>query len=165
MRYNDYEKVVRGYLQNYKRFKARMPNIEKECIDITRQIQSLIVVPIAKYGNSGSGGYNELNSNEMTVFKKEKLEDKLEYLKSEYMNISSLINRLDSALALLPDDSRTIIELHYIQGRSWKSTADEVHYDISTCHRKRNKALTEIAKSLFWKDMKDVPGVLFVNPE
>ena len=163
MHYNDYEKIVSGYLRSYNVFKKRLKDIEKEYVDIKLKAEILVSAPIAKYDSSPSGGFSELNQNEQYAFERERYYSKLGYLKSEFKNISDMLNRLEGAMKLLPENQLSVITSRYINNSSWQGVAYALNYSERQCQRLCNEAIATLAKAMFWNVIGDGSGVLFLD--
>lgn len=155
--------VVDGYLRKYNIYKRRLKQISDEYKDIALQIEACYSVRAMKYDGSPSGGFSELIGSEVAAFRLEKLHDRLEYLRSEQKNITAMINRVDSAIELLPDTERQIIKHKYIKNESWWATSMECNYSESQCRRLGKRAVKKIAQMIFWNKMDNAEGTLFID--
>lgn len=117
--YNDYEKTVYGYLQNYHQFKGQLASLRIEIEGVEEQIRSIGDAKISKYGDAPVGGYDELSEVERAVVRRMKLEERLPILRENYVRIQTLLRRIDNALQLMSDSHRTILCRKFVDGERW----------------------------------------------
>ena len=69
----------------------------------------------------------------------------VEQLKRSREKLYAMRIRAEEAIEILDDtDTRRIMRMFYLRGMKWDEIADAMFMDVSSCFRKRNKALEQL---------------------
>ena len=144
--YNDYEQLVYKYLKNYNSFKHQIESVNIE-IDGIREILAGLKATV--YDKVIVSGGEQHSSVEQAIERKEKLEGRLLILTANRQRLTTLIQRIDAALATLEDNERKIIELKHIVGENWIHISMQVPYSERSCQRRCREAVERVAAIMF----------------
>ena len=146
--FNDYKRLTRGYLRNYRTWVHAIEAWEKERIDIERELAS-VPVAVSKYGGEPGGGTGELNSVESLAERRIKLNKRAAAIEQDINELRRVMRNVDPALHALEDETMRIVDVHYIQGHTWMETAYAFDYSESAVKQKGYRAIGKIAEILF----------------
>lgn len=150
-RYNDYENIVYGYLNNYTQFVAKSKNIELEISLLYDKIEELNDVKTTKYDKILSGSSGNSSSVEQVLERKIKIEEQIKDLRMDKKQIDTVLNRIDNAINSLRTPDKIIITERFIHEAYWKDISEKVGYSERTCQRMALEAMEKIVKNLFSK--------------
>lgn len=152
-RYNDYENIVYGYLNNYTQFVAKSKNIELEISLLYDKIEELndIDIKTTKYDKVSSNSFGSSSSVEHALERKTKIEEQIKGLRMDKKQIDTLLNRIDNALNSLKTTDKIIVTERFIHEAYWKDISEKVGYSERTCQRIALEAIEKIIKNLFTK--------------
>ena len=98
------------------------------------------------YDRKGSGGTREGSEVEEIAIEMERLGKQMNRLKKKYLHkkteIYKILNRMDTI------EYKTLILLHYAQGKTMTEVGDEMHYNRTWCFEKRREAIREFAEKM-----------------
>ncbi len=69
-------------------------------------------------------------------------------LKEQLSIYKAIVNSIDEALKILPDDEREFIKLRYINENTMQETARQMGCSVQSCFRIRNSAMNKLLISL-----------------
>lgn len=147
--YNDYEQLVYKYLKNYNSFKHQIESVNIEIDGIREQIEILGGLKATVYDKVIVSGGEKHSSVEQAIERKEKLEGRLLILTANRQRLTTLIQRIDAALATLEESERKIVELKHIVGENWIHIAMQVPYSERSCQRRCREAVERVAAIMF----------------
>lgn len=150
-RYNDYENIVYGYLNNYTQFVAKSKNIELEISLLYDKIEELNDIKTTKYDKILSGSSGNSSSVEQALERKIKIEEQIKGLRMDKKQIDTVLNRIDNAINSLRTPDKIIITERFIHAAYWKDISEKVGYSERTCQRMALEAIEKIVKNLFSK--------------
>ena len=157
--FNDYLKLTRAYLKDYKKMQSAIAYWQNERREIEDRLQS-VGAATAKYGGIPSGGYSELNNLERQAEDRLKLRKRLDTIEHDTHELSCLLRKLDNAVATLDDDTRDAIHMHYIDGMTWYDVADRQFCSYGSIRQRGNRAVRDIARLIFHYDLTGTEQVL-----
>lgn len=150
-RYNDYENIVYGYLNNYTQFVAKSKNIELEISLLYDKIEELNDIKTTKYDKILSSNSGNSSSVEQALECKIKIEEQIKGLQADKKQIDTLLARINNVLNSLKIVDKTIVTERFINGMYWKDISQKVGYSERSCQRIATESLSKIAKNLFSK--------------
>lgn len=150
-RYNDYENIVYGYLNNYTQFVAKSKNIELEISLLYDKIEELNDIKTTKYDKILSSSSGNSSSVEQVLERKIKIEEQIKNLRMDKKQIDTVLNRIDNAINSLRTPDKIIITERFIHEEYWKDISEKVGYSERTCQRMALEAIEKIVKNLFSK--------------
>lgn len=150
-RYNDYENIVYGYLNNYTQFVAKSKNIELEISLLYDKIEELNDIKTTKYDKILSSSSGNSSSVEQVLERKIKIEEQIKDLRMDKKQIDTVLNRIDNAINSLRTPDKIIITERFIHEAYWKDISEKVGYSERTCQRMALEAMEKIVKNLFSK--------------
>lgn len=155
-RYNDYIRLTREYLENFREFEVAAENLAAE-IQTTNEIhEAEVAAPISNYSGLPGGGSGELTTVENFAARREELCYKIMRLKNDYREISLRVEKIKRAIAALGDEERYIVEQHYIFHRGWVQVATKGFCSVPGARQRGKKAVRKIALMIFgqkaWTD-------------
>lgn len=153
-RYNDYENIVYGYLNNYTQFLAKSQNIQLEIellYDEIKELTNSSNITVTRYDKVISGTTNNNSSVEQSAELKIKIEEKIKILQADKKQIDTLLARINNVLNSLKIVDKTIVTERFINGMYWKDISQKVGYSERSCQRIATESLSKIAKNLFSK--------------
>lgn len=146
--YNDYIEMTFGYLKNYNKFLIVIKNLEAEK-EAKRLLLADQSVAIAKYGDTPAGGSSELNQTEAAASKRMELEEEIDRIDREIAELHRILNKVDNAICGLDSDDRKLMEMYYMDRRSWGEIADELYCSADWARKRGKKAVAEVAFMIF----------------
>ncbi len=148
-RYNDYTRLTREYLENFKEFEVAAENLAAE-IEIATGIHAAeVAAPIANYSGMPGGGSGELTTVENFAARREELCQRIIRLKNDYQEISLQVQKIKRALEALEEEERYIVEQHYILHRKWVQVATKGFCSVPGARQKGKKIIKKIALMIF----------------
>lgn len=150
-RYNDYENIVYGYLNNYTQFVAKSKNIELEISLLYDKIEELNDIKTTKYDKVLSSSSSNSSSVEQVLERKIKIEEQIKDLRMDKKQIDTVLNRIDNAINSLRTPDKIIITERFIHEAYWKDISEKVGYSERTCQRMALEAMEKIVRNLFSK--------------
>ena len=161
-RYNDYENIVYGYLNNYTQFVAKSKNIELEISLLYDKIEELNDIKTTKYDKVLSGSSGNSSSVEQALERKIKIEEQIKDLRMDKKQIDTVLNRIDNAINSLRTPDKIIITERFIHEAYWKDISEKVGYSERTCQRMALEAIEKIVKNLFSKPVYEQGRLNFI---
>ena len=137
-RYNDYENIVYGYLNNYTQFVAKSKNIELEISLLYDKIEELNDIKTTKY-------------DKIALERKIKIEEQIKGLQADKKQIDTLLERINNVMDFLKEPDKTIVRERFIYSAYWKDISEKVGYSERTCQRIALEAVEKITRNLFSK--------------
>jgi len=139
-------------LEEYDSLKASIENMTREIKEIEQEEATISGIDynkekITTSQNTGSSTENEALKK---IAKVERLQKKIEITDSK-------IKRINTALEVLDETDRTILENLYIKARPYFAFTHKVFMSERQCRTRKNRALTKVMKSIFGDD--DVRGM------
>lgn len=139
---NEDKKLLKEYLNQYYISRIKRVQLEKRLKNILEEMNA----PIGGYGYSpvNYGGTNKVSDGAASfVYRISTIETRIEEQKKRVE--TALLNVMD-IIDLLDEDSteRIILELRFIDCKSWTSIAREMHLSRRTCFRYQDSALEEL---------------------
>lgn len=150
-RYNDYENIVYGYLNNYTQFVAKSKNIELEISLLYDKIEELNDIKTTRYDKILSSNSGNSSSVEQTLERKIKIEEQIKGLQADKKQIDTLLERINNTLDFLKEPDKTIVRERFIYSAYWKDISEKVGYSERTCQRIALEAVEKITRNLFSK--------------
>ena len=147
--YNDYVSTVRRWLKNYTKFKITLANLEDEIEAKTKELETDINAPIAKYSTEPGGGFAELNGIESAASKHEFIRAEIEEMKKSVESIKRCIRKIDRALTGLSAEDNRLITGYYIENMTWDELGREFAYTEKWARVHGSKAIREMAIMIF----------------
>lgn len=129
-------------LFNYKNFKSAIKEKEEQIKDLSEYGLSKTSKSITTF--SGSDGFVEIKSEE------EKIEEKIESIKSSIRITKTFVKVIDDALSSLKDDPYyELISMRYFEGKKRTEIADYFLCDERTVTRNKNRLINLLQIKLF----------------
>ncbi len=149
--YNDYIFLTKKYLQNYNKFKLTAKVLEEDILSKEKMLNEFLDVgaAIAKYGDMPSGGHSELNAIESACERHLKTTAEVECQKKDLASIRQLLNKIDTAFAVVEYSIRDIVADYYMNGYSWEQISSRYHYSARWCREKSKKAVADMTAVIF----------------
>ena len=147
--YNDYIRLTKGYLNNYKMLKAKLANmtddlnIKKEELEASEPTAGTV-----KCGQT-HGGTGELTTVEAAAARSEKIKADIVNLKHNHAELSRVLTKVDRALDALPDRDRDLVMRHFVNGEKWSDAALAIGYTDTWTRLRGNKLLASVADAVF----------------
>ncbi len=139
---NEDKKLLKEYLNQYYISRIKRVQLEKRLRSICEEINA----PIGGYGYSpvNYGGTNKVSDGAASfVYRISTIETRIEEQKKRVE--TALLNVMD-IIDLLDEDSteRMILELRFIDCKSWKAIGKEIHLSKRSCFNYQNRALEKL---------------------
>lgn len=139
---NEDKKLLKEYLSQYYTSRIKRQQLEKRLRNICEEMNA----PIGGYGYSpvNYGGTNKVSDGAASfVYRISEIETRIEEQKKQVEK--ALLNVMD-IIDLLDEDSteRMILELRFIDCKSWRIIARETHLSQSSCFNYQNRALEQL---------------------
>ena len=146
--FNDYKRLTRGYLKDYRLWREAIAAWEQERADIERELSD-VPVAISHYGAEPGGGTSELNAVEREASRRIKLGRRVAAIEQDTRELRRVMQKVENAIRSLDAEEERLITLHYIDGRKWYEIADELAYSETSVKQKGYRAIGKIAVLLF----------------
>ena len=149
--YNDYVFLTKKYLRNYNKFKLTAKVLEEDIQSKERLLDESLDVgaAVARYGDMPSGGHSELNAVEAACERHMKARADIHSQKESLASIRGLLNKIDTAFAVVEYGIQDIVRDYYINGYSWEQISMRYHYSARWCREKSKKAVSDMAAVIF----------------
>jgi len=142
MKPNLYQKTE-GLLGNYKFIRLGILSNKERLQEIEEDIVSLSAIDYSQE-KIDSSPESYVIERKLIQFEQEK-----KRLHRAIAKNTRKLNQLDRAITELPEEWQQIIGLRYIDGCLWEEIAEKVGYDLSTCHRKKQRAIKKLCLAIF----------------
>lgn len=145
--YNDYIRTTRRWMKDYNTFKATIAGMNTDIEAQQRLLDKAeeLAAPIAQYNGMPKGGGTGLNAVEAAA------QDRIrraEAIRKKILNrdeLQRLINMIDNAIAVLPQEEQEILKEHYFKRVSWERIGSRRKYSERWARDKGGKALKKLA--------------------
>lgn len=142
MRKLDY-RAVEGVLYDYRNLKAKLSNAKRRREEI---LNLEVGVGTLHYGDIPGGKTNKIQSPvESALEFRDRL---LAPIDAEIKELENLFYRIETSLAALSEEERSILKLFYMEGRTWHQVANTLRFSVSWCKKKRSKAIESMVKTI-----------------
>ncbi len=159
--FNDYKRLTRGYLCDYRTWQNALDAWAKEKVDIESELSS-VPVAISKYGEEPGGGTGELNVVEREASKRIKLRERSIAIDKDTIELRRVMRNIDTAIHSLGDETREIVCMHYIDGKTWLEVAEAFNYSESAVKQRGYRAVGKISGILFGSKANAVEQVVLI---
>lgn len=159
--FNDYMRLTRGYLKDYRRMESSVDAWEAERKDILAEL-STVPVAISKYGGEPGGGTNELTPVERQAERNGKLETRLSEIEHDVKELRSVMRKIESAVSVLDSETQQLVWEHYVDGIAWYGVADKLYISESCIRQRGHRAVCDIATNLFGLKAKPYEQVVLI---
>ena len=159
--FNDYKRLTRGYLRDYRTWQSAIDAWAEEKADIDAELAS-IPVAVSKYGGEPGGGTGELNTVESLANRRMKFTERALSIEQDTRELKRVMKNIDTAIRSLDDESRQLVEMHYICGKTWMEVADALGYSESGAKQKGYRAITKVATVLFGAQINQYTQVVLI---
>lgn len=159
--FNDYMKLTRGYLRDYRKMEARIKAWAQEKADLLRELSD-VPIAISRYGGEPGGGSGDMNVVERQADNRIKLESRCKEIDDDTAELKRLMTKIENAVSSLEPETCQLVWEHYVDGIAWYGIADRL-YLSSDCVRKRGqRALADIADILFGRKAQPYKPVVLI---
>lgn len=139
----NYFKATERYLYNYRAIKTNIEILEQQLEMVKSDFKGASAVdttrePVSKTYKFTSATEDEVLQREGDIAK----------LEEEILRQKNVVEKIDKAIALLPELERAVVNMKYISGEglSWVQIAERVGYSVDHCKGKvRRKAVERVA--------------------
>lgn len=144
---NDYLKLTRDYLKNYRYYCERAENLKQDICDLMQELRS---VPLSSpvFG-AGGGGARADSSVEREAALRIEQRDKFDALTDERAKLVRQIRKLKSAMNNLPKEEQDAVRLYYFDRMGYDAIMCVQHWSNRTCARRVNDGVRKVALMLF----------------
>lgn len=159
--FNDYKRLTRGYLRDYRMWQNAIEAWATEKSDIDSELAS-IPVATSKFGGEISGGGGELNAVEREANRRIKFTERAFIIDHDTRELRRVIKNIDTAISTLDEESRQLVVMHYIDGKTWMEVADALACSESGARQKGYRAIGKIAVILFGSKINQYTQVVLI---
>lgn len=158
---NDYKRLTRGYLKDYRAWQQAIGAWEQEKADIDAELASMPVA-VSRYGGEPGGGSGEMNAVERLAERRIKLTNRALSIDTDTRELRRVMKNIETAIGTLDDESKRLIVMHYIDGRTWMEVADALACSESGARQKGYRAVSKIAAILFGSKINQYTQVVLI---
>lgn len=158
---NDYKRLTRGYLKDYRAWQQAIGAWEQEKADIDAELASMPVA-VSRYGGEPGGGSGEMNAVERLAERRIKLTDRALSIDTDTRELRRVMKNLETAIRTLDGADSQLVTLHYIDGRTWYDVADALGYSMEGAKQKGYRAIGKIAVVLFGRKAESFADVVLI---
>ena len=145
---NDYKRLTRGYLKDYRAWQQAIGAWEQEKADIDAELASMPVA-VSRYGGEPGGGSGELTNRALSI-------------DTDTRELRRVMKNLETAIRTLDGADSQLVTLHYIDGRTWYDVADALGYSMEGAKQKGYRAIGKIAVILFGSKINQYTQVVLI---
>ena len=96
-------------------------------------VQKSLVFP--RSARSRRGGFSELVAQRLMLSQQ---------WEAKQHELTQVLKEIEDAVQALPPLERTLLRLHYLEGKTWDEVADALHYSLRHIHRLRAASLKKL---------------------
>lgn len=158
--FNDYKRLTRGYLRDYRMWQSAIEVWASEKADIDSELAS-IPIATSKFGGE-AGGSGELTPTEREANRRVKFTERALSIARDTRELRRVMKNIETAIGTLDDESKRLIVMHYIDGRTWMEVADALACSESGARQKGYRAVSKIAAILFGSKINQYTQVVLI---
>lgn len=159
--FNDYKRLTRGYLRDYRMWQSAIEVWASEKADIDSELAS-IPIATSKFGGEAGGGSGELTPTEREANRRVKFTERALSIARDTRELRRVMKNIETAIGTLDDESKRLIVMHYIDGRTWMEVADALACSESGARQKGYRAVSKIAAILFGSKINQYTQVVLI---
>ncbi|MCI6099666.1 MAG: hypothetical protein MR698_03365 [Selenomonas sp.] len=137
-------KILRGY----KKQQQHVQQLESKCQELAALKESVRTPSAPSCTPGGSRGTSTSSMVERQAERCERIDERLASLRLDMQEARRGLHDVECAVMHLGEEERQIIDLHFLQGRSWVSIALSMYMSESTVRKKARTAARSLALSL-----------------
>lgn len=134
-------RTLEGHLKNYKVYKAATKNLKESLDEILPNITTNYT------WREGYSGIFKISSTENAVLDRI-TGSRAVYLREQLNLYKNIINSIDEAINILPDEEQKFVKCRYFEGWTVEKTAQYLGYSAQNCFKIRNQLIDKLLISL-----------------
>ena len=146
--FNDYMKLTRGYLRDYRKMEARIKAWAQEKADLLRELSD-VPVAISRYGGEPGGGSGDMTVVERQAETRGKLEAKLSLIDHNIGELRRVMKTVETAVRALEPEACEIVWDHYVERVEWNVIADRLYLSSAAVRQRGHRAILDVANTIF----------------